>query len=79
MSSSVPMDFKELVTNLANIDDIKQNIDKQYQNMDFYFNDIEDLLSENQLTVSYKKDKITQYFRSAPRRNENDPRNYQDL
>ena len=65
--SIVPSEFKELINNLALIDTIKSNVDKHNSYLNEYIEDIDSLLTEQNLTQKEQKQRISDYFTTQPR------------
>lgn len=67
-ATDAPNDFKELLGNLALIDTIKSNLEKQDQNLDLYYEDIATMLGEQKLTRQEQIVRINDYFYTMPNR-----------
>jgi hypothetical protein len=62
----VPDDFHELMKDLEVIDQLKSQIDKQYDILDNHLEDIQDILGNTQMSKKDIRNRIQDYFFTQP-------------
>jgi len=69
MPKKVPDDFHELMKDIEVIDQLKSQIDKQYDLLDNHLEDVQDILGNTQMSKKEVRNRIQDYFFTQPERN----------
>ena len=74
MPKKVPDDFHELMKDIEVIDQLKSQINKQYDLLDNHLEDVQDILGNTQMSKKEIRNRIQDYFFTQPERNHLDQR-----